>query len=233
MNHSSSKSRLLLATIAILALPPAVASAQFAGRRGHTGIQPLNQHTPPGVAGRWARILGRTTAGYMQPVEVRVPGRGSVTFYQPGRGELKTTSAPGFARIAVGGVYRIRIHNMAKFPGVSLYPSIELIDRLHPPAGKADKFPIPIEFTTEEIQQAARGRMITKVVFLEQPQIAVPTAGPISTTTVPANRNLVQEADRRGRPMAIVRLGSRQPRGGAGGGDTGFFGPGSPIQFRE
>ena len=102
----------------------------------------------------------------------------------------------------------------------------EIIDRLHPPRGKADQFPIPVELTTDEIKLALAGRMITKIVFLEQPQLAYPDAAPLPTATIDPWKNLLTEADRRGRPMAIVRIGSRQPNGE---GDWSFIGRGGPL----
>ena len=55
------------------------------------------------------------------------------------------------------------------------------------------------------------GRMTTKVVYLEQPQLAV--TGDLTQAmlnrVLPADRNLLIEADRVGRPMVLVRIGGR------------------------
>lgn len=227
----------LLSPLVILAGMPLAASAQFRAAPSRRVHQPLNQNVPPGFAGRWAMMLGRSTPGYLQPIEVKfrdTEGRamkGRVTWHYSAGRKTETAAAPAFARVSLGAVYRFRIHDIEKHPGVSLYPSIELIDRLHPPAGKADKYPVPIEFTSAEIDQAAAGRMVTKVVYLEQPQLAMPHGKPLPTATIPANRNLIVEADRRGRPMAIIRLGSRRPQ--ATTDPVHFFGHGGPIQFRK
>jgi len=137
-------------------------------------------------------------------------------------------AGPADARLGVGFTYRIRISNMPEFPKRSLYPSIELLDRLHPPRSKADRFPIPIAFTEDEIELALSGRLVTKVVYLEQPQLAVPLEEPLPTATIEPAVNLLKEADRRGRPMAIVRIGGRQPGGEA---VWDFVGRGGPLQF--
>jgi hypothetical protein len=129
----------------------------------------------------------------------------------------------------VGHVYRIRIAGMPEYPGVELYPSVELLDRLHPPPGRELQFPIPLEFTEHEIEAALDGHLVTKVLFLEQPQFAPPREQefPIPTPELESSVNILAEADRVGRPMAIVRLGSRVPW--AGGADAGFYGPGAPV----
>jgi hypothetical protein len=106
---------------------------------------------------------------------------------------------------------------------------VELLDRLHPPPGQELEYPIPLQFTEEEIEAALDGRLVTKVVFLEQPQLAPPRDQefPIPTPEFLSSVNILAEADRAGRPMAILRLGSRTPW--AGGTDEGFYGPGTPV----
>ncbi len=190
-------------------------------------FQPLDQNVPPGVAGYWAGALGRATPLYLQPVRVHLPSKGTVTFYDVTTRKLHSKTAPAMSRMGVGFTFRFKIADMPEFPGVTLFPSVELIDRLHPPRGKADDFPIPLQLTEEEIRLATDGRMVTKVVYLEQPQLAVPSAELLPTVSITPENNLITEADRRGRPMAIIRIGSRQPS------ETDlwtFLGRGGPIQ---
>lgn len=215
-----------------MAVVDVAAIAQVTGRSA-PGHQPLDHNAPPGVAGRWARIVGRSTPGYLQPIRVHLPTKGTITFYQSPSNAAQSAQeisarAPALARVAVGAVYRIRIADMPEYPGQMFYPSLEIIDRLHPPAGKADQFPVPIRFTAEEIEQASRGRMVTKIVYLEQPQLASGHESPVPTETIPPHRNLLTAADRRGRPMAIIRLGGRQPSERSG---SAFFGRGGPVQL--
>lgn len=190
-------------------------------------FQPLDQNVPPGVAGHWAGALGRATPLYLQPVRVHLPSKGSVTFYDVTTKKSHSKTSPALSRMGVGFTFRFKVSDMPEFPGVTLYPSVELIDRLHPPAGKADEFPIPLHLTEEEIRLASDGRMVTKVVYLEQPQLAIPSSDLLPTTTLAPEANLITEADRRGRPMAIIRIGSRVPS------ETDlwqFVGRGGPIQ---
>ena len=191
---------------------------------------PLNQFSPPGMAGQWAGAIGRATPLYMQPVEVRLPSDGQVTFYS-GSAEHAAVAAPAAAGFGVGFVYRVRISDMPEFPAVDLYPTVELVDRLYPPAGSVDKFPIPIEFTEEEIAFALNGQLVTKVVYVEQPQIAATVAQdelePV--VSISPEQNPIAEAERRGRAVAIVRLGGRVPS--VQGADPAFFGPPAPLAF--
>jgi hypothetical protein len=188
---------------------------------------PLSQQTPPGMAGYWAATLGK--AGVIQQIRVELPSRGQVTFYNRSADRPVAMSAPAQLGVGVGYIYRLQISNMPEFPGIELYPSVEVLDRLHPPPGKADAFPIPVQFTREEIEFALSGRLVTKVVYLEQPQLAMPgkLPNPTPVLTIPPHKNLLAAADRVGRPMLILRLGGRLPD--IHGNGSEFFGNGAPV----
>lgn len=218
-------------SLAILLGIEFAASAQtpvgFVGE--HQYYQPIHQNLPAGVAGYASGIQGKASPPYFQPVKVELPSQGKVTVYHgPAFTPYEVESGRPFAFL-VGHVYRIRIADMPEYPGLDLYPTVELLDRLHPPPGQELEFPIPLQFTEEEINAALDGRLVTKVVFLEQPQLAPPRDQefPIPTVEFLSSVNILGEADLAGRPMAILRLGSRTPW--AGGADAGFFGPGAPV----
>jgi len=193
--------------------------------------QPLSQTTPPGITARWAGIQGKARGRSFQPVRIDLPSRGNVTLYAGSPQRAVSLPAPAQAAVMVGGVYRLKLSRMPEFPGIELYPSIEIIDRLHPPAGMAERFPVPIEFTNDELELAISGRMVTKVMFLEQPQLVgeQEATHPIQVRTISPRRNLLTAADRLGRPLVIIRLGSRLPD--IHGSDTGFYGNGGPIKL--
>ncbi len=174
---------------------------------------PLNHRQPTGMAGRWSVLTHPQKYGYIQPIEVHLPSAGNVTFYQGNPKNAVQTTAPSQAGMMVGHSYRIRISGMPEFPGAELYPTVEILDQLHPPAGKTQNFPIPIEITAAEIKIVMQDRMVTKVVYLEQPDIAAPIeqGRRIHTENLPVTENLLEAADERGRPMAIIRVGGRIP----------------------
>lgn len=195
------------ALVAVLLCSAATCSAQSFRRTPGTMHYPLNHRTPPGVSGYWAGAIGRANDPRPQPIRVTLPSKGSVTIY--GTAPLNRP-APAVFGVGVGYTYRLQISGMPEFPGARLFPSVEIIDRLHPPRGMSNKFAIPVEFSREEIEFALEGRFVTKVVYLEQPQIASPLASPVPVETVAPDRNAIAEADQRGRPVAIVRLGGRR-----------------------
>lgn len=190
---------------------------------------PLNQMSPPGTAAQWAVNAGRVAPGSFQPVKVVLPAAGKVTFYESIDRPVEL-AAPAQAGLLVGRMYRLKISGLEEFSGIDFYPSIELIDRLHPPTGREEDFPVDFEFTIEEFEWAAAGRLITKVIYLEQPdripQLLLDQSSRI--TTIEPSRNVLAEADSLGRPVAIVRLGGRTPDPHRP--DPAFFGPGGPVR---
>ncbi|MGD9857398.1 MAG: hypothetical protein AB7U20_20840, partial [Planctomycetaceae bacterium] len=178
----------------------------------------------------WDRAIRPHRPDYVQPVRIELPSVGLVVFYDGSADRNVLTQAPSQVGMLVGRTYRFQITGMPEYPGASLYPTIELLDRLHPPAGREQDFPIPIPFSPEEIESALDDQLVTKVIYLEQPQWAAPLepGQPIHVDDLPPDANLMQAADRRGRAMAIVRLGGRIPAV-RGGGNSQFYGDLAPV----
>lgn len=215
---------MLMSVTLVCGLSCGTAQAQT---REDSARYPLMDHrVPPGIWGQWVQNAGRVNGLEFQAVSVELPTTGQVTWFVGSRDDVKTTAN---ARLAVAQSYRLKLSDMPEFPGVELYPSIELIDRLHPPAGHADKFSMPLSFTIDELDAAISGQMITKVVYLEQPQLALPfeLSGDTAVRTVQPRGNLIEEADEAGRPLAIIRLGGRLPAPNETRGT--FFGTGAPV----
>jgi hypothetical protein len=195
----------------------------------------LNQNTPPGVASIWAGGTGKTIPGHFQQVKFILPSDGSVSLFHNNGASTESHPAPFQVGIAVGYVYRFRISQMKEYPNVELYPTVEFIDHTHPPQGEEGKFPVPVEITKEEIDLALKGSMITKIVYLEEPRTAnvfpVLDGGRRDIKTIPMHKNLMREADKLGRPMAIIRIGGRQPDRFSN--DIAFFAGNGPIRLSD
>jgi uncharacterized repeat protein (TIGR01451 family) len=114
-----------------------------------------------------------------------------------------------------GYVFRFELTNLPYNPGKSLYPEVELRGVLVPrPGMKYMDYPIPLAFTQGDIDQVLRGGLLTKVIYLEDPEKAVPAATnpnfPIETPDA-STGEAIKNANGNGRLMAIVRLGNRKP----------------------
>ncbi len=216
--HKRTIHRIILATCMLML------GSQLNGQTPNDRYYPVD-HSIPGKAGHWAAALGKYNPRFFQPALIQLPSTGLITIYQGSAKQTKTIKSKSQAGFRIGPLYRLKISQMPEFPGLELYPTIELLDHLHPPRGKEHMFPLPVQFTRAEIEEAVKGRLLTKVVYLEHPRLATPheLEQPREPLTVPASVNLLKEADRQGRPMAIIRLGGRipNPRGRE---DSDFFG---------
>ena len=84
-------------------------------------------------------------------------------------GQAREQGSEALLGMQIGYVYRLQVTNIPNNDGVDIYPTIELVDRLYPPPGLALRFPIPIELTQEELQLAADGAFVTRVIYVEDP----------------------------------------------------------------
>ncbi len=228
VRHAERPRRAILAGFTLLAFAFLNASA-FAQPGYH---QPLDQHAPPGKAAGWMNLIRQYDPGWMQPVRIELPSGGDVAVHSASPQPSAMASAPAMFAVNAGHVYRLQVTNMPEFPGVELYPTIEILDRLHPPAGREDEFPIPIPLLADDIRIALSGQMVTRIIYLEQPQTAQ-ALDPLRREfpqSVDATANALEEADRLGRPMVLVRIGSRRPSGDFT--PASFFGTGGAVEAR-
>jgi uncharacterized repeat protein (TIGR01451 family) len=134
-----------------------------------------------------------------------------VAFYQGAPGKEHAT--PVAVGLRPGYLYRVRLSNMPDLPGAMLFPTLEVQGTLLAHELRPADYPAPISFSREDLQRVAAGAMITKVIYLEDPLQAMPTATrpdePIELELRPS-QDLLMEARLRGRPLVIVRLGARQ-----------------------
>ncbi|HEX4606704.1 MAG TPA: hypothetical protein VH092_00720, partial [Urbifossiella sp.] len=112
-------------------------------------------------------------------------------------------------------VYRLELSNLPYQPGRVLYPEVEVRGVLVPRAGmRYMDWPAPLLFTTADIERALAGGVVTKVVYLEDPEKAIPAEfGLMNPVEVPAGSEdeAVRESIANGRLVAIVRLGAKVP----------------------
>ena len=185
---------------------------------------------PPGMVGNWKLAKGAPYAGYFQPVEVTAPEGAVVSFAADGE-FMELETAPLRVGLLIGQVYRLRVANIPLHEGQEVYPTIEMIDRTFPPCGQALQFPIPIDLAFEDIELALKGKFVTRVIYLEDPRMALPIAEKRNSGRwfdAGPTANPIQVADTLGRPLAILRIGGRVP-GDQTEQDESFYGSGGPL----
>lgn len=169
---------------------------------------------PPGMVGRQQLERGGPLRGYFQPVEIRAP-EGTMISVAVGGAFEPPQPAPVKIGLLIGQVYRLRVSRIPRLPDSEVCPTIEVVNRLYPPFGEKERFPIPIELLQEELEAAVGGRYVTRVIYLENPNDALPIAEKKNVNQrvfeVQTHEDPLQVADQLGRPMSIIRMGSRLP----------------------
>lgn len=228
-NHWTS--RLTLSAMALLTFAIPTSQAQQFGGPGGAYHQPFSQHTPPGQLAGLFNHNRQYDPSWRQPLEVDVAGGGDVEIYQ-GTASIAAGQSPAVVACGVGHLYRLKISNLPGLPGLEVFPTVELLDRLHPPTGREVEFAIPILITEADVRRATAGNLVTRVIYLEQPQLAQevdPLRREVPQAVLPTT-NALQEADRLGRAMAIIRIGGRRISPSA---PPMFFGTGGPVELPE
>lgn len=197
------------------------------------GLRPITSPSIP--TGRLGELqtLARQSRPF-QPVQWKLPEGVKVAVAQSGEFREAPDGSNEFA-LQLGSVYRFKIFGVATYPGQALYPTVELIGKLNPPEGKAWDFPIEIEVPMRDIALALRGNFVTRVVFVENSE------NPANVDASASNENLVYDVPQgvdpvvaagvRGRALAILRIGSREPDGEPNATDPFFFGI-PTVEFR-
>ncbi len=197
--------------------------AQVSGTVTPPGILPVPGMGPPGaVAAFGANVMTGSPASMVAlplpaplvAAKFLTPKGVRVTAF-PGSQLARMYDTPTVLGLRPGYVYRFELSNLPYNPGRSLYPEVEVRGSLVPrPGMKYMDFPIPLTFSEADIERAMAGAVITKVIYLEDPEKAIP-AEVLSDNPIEilddTERQALRNARDNGRLMAIVRFGNRRP----------------------
>lgn len=171
----------------------------------------LSTRLPAGEIGRIQVARRPELGGVFQPVLLKVPEGSNISVAEgSGFGVVKVNAE--LVSLQVGETYRMRVSNVPNKRG-DVYPTVELIDRMHAPVGKETRYPIPIDITADDLGMALAGKYVTRVIYVEDPQRALPARDLPEQRyfEVMAHEDPLQVADSLGRPVAILRMGSVVP----------------------
>lgn len=197
-----------------------------------------------------AGMLGGAMGGMlpMTPPTVQVtfgrPESMHIRYNATGVGQFDSEAlvVPARQNFPQGGLYRLKLTEIAGRAGVELYPTLELAPANPRTGAYLAHNSIPIQFTDEDLDQVLTGNFVTKVIYLPDPEFQGPALAGIDTlvsTRLDPGVDPIVEADRRGSILAIVRLGDKDiEMSGAVGGEAGMaaaYGtpvvPGLPVPF--
>jgi hypothetical protein len=116
-----------------------------------------------------------------------------------------------------GAIYRLKLTNVPGRPGEEYYPTLEV----GPTTARTEAYlahnAVPVNFTSQDFDQVQGGNFVTKVIYLPDPeyqQLALAAIETLVSTRLDPGVDPIQEADRRGSILAIVRLGNKILEGG-------------------
>lgn len=119
---------------------------------------------------------------------------------------------PGRQNFPEGGIYRLKLTNIAGREGVELYPTLEVATTNARTAAFLAHNAIPVQFTDEDFDQVLTGNFVTKVIYLPDPdfqEMAIAGVETLVSTRLDPGVDPIVEADRRGSIMAVLRLGNK------------------------
>src|SRR5262245_60978568 len=98
----------------------------------------------------------------------------SISFYQ-GRAPSRRFEVPVQVGLRPGYIYRLKVTGFPSNPWLELHPTVEVIGSLClTPCMAASKHPAPIYLSELDAERLLNGSLITKVIYLEDPQKAFP-----------------------------------------------------------
>ncbi|MDR2757646.1 MAG: hypothetical protein LBC20_18300 [Planctomycetaceae bacterium] len=160
-----------------------------------------------------ANYRGSSVQYYYQPVKICGP-QGTKIALSVNEQFVQRQNTPYAFGLLVGNDYRLRITDIPFQPGREIFPTVKIVARTYPPQGLELEFPIQIDITQEDIELALDGKFVTRVIYLENPQTAMPIRGDSGTqisTDISRGLDPVAVAATMGQPMAIVQIGGRIP----------------------
>ena len=209
--------------------------------RGRLGGQGSNIPLGGGVLPTSAMMPSMTptvqvTLGQPEGMHVRYDATGGGMF------DSDPLIVPARQNFPQGGIYRLKLTNIPNREGVELYPTVELAYANPRTGAYLAHNSVPLQFTEEDFDQVLTGNFVTKVIYLPSPEFQGPALAGIDTlvsTRLDPGIDPIEEADRRGSILAIIRLGDKdiEMSGSgfvAGAGSYGMMSPpiaGLPAPF--
>ena len=137
---------------------------------------------------------------------------------------------PGREDFPQGAIYRLKLTDVPGRPGEDYFPTLEV----GPTTARTEAYlahnAVPVKFTAQDFDQIKSGNFVTKVIYLPDPeyqQLALAAIETLVSTRLDPGVDPIQEADRRGSILAIVRLGNKILPSGAMA--NGLLDPNCPI----
>ncbi|OWK47426.1 hypothetical protein FRUB_01125 [Fimbriiglobus ruber] len=188
---------------------------------GHGGIYPVPAMGvpgavafPAGLAGPGSGMYGPMYTGQRSSIRFANPAGMRVTWQGPGGMFIEPAplESPARYNFAQGGIYRLRLTGIPKLPGKQYYPTLEVYPATPKTITYLSHNTVPVSFTDEDFGQVNDGNLVVKVIYLPDEKFqdiaALAGADEVVSTRLEPGVNPIDEANRRGTILAVIRIGN-------------------------
>lgn len=190
---------------------------------GHgPGVLPVPAMGPPGAVAAVGALnapgSGMYGAMYQnQRTSIRFANPAGMTISWLGpNGEFTDNAAltaPVVYNFPQANVYRLKLTGIPNRPGARpLYPTLEVYPTTPNTLTYLSHNSVPVSFTNDDFEQVASGNLVVKVIYLPherfQDLAAVAGADEVVSTRLEPGVNPIEEANRRGTILAVIRVGN-------------------------
>lgn len=223
------------------------ATNDFRQSTGHGGgVLPVPFMGAPGAVaavgamGPMGGMYGPIYANQRTSIRFASPQGMAISWQGPG-GNFPDTglTSPGRYNFPQGATYRLKLSGLVKYPTRAFYPTIEVYPATPATVTYLSHNAVPVSFTDEDFEQVNAGNLVTKVIYLPnaafQDLPALAGADEIVSTRLEPGVNPVDEENRRGTVLAVIRMGNidlEDKFGPAVDAPTGIGGPVMPPPIR-
>lgn len=154
--------------------------------------------------------LGGRTSVYFTATETTAGMK--ISWFGPGGTLIDTgLEAPVRYNFPQGGIYRLKLSQIPKKPGVDLYPTLEVRPATHESVAYLAHSSVPVSFTDDDLEQVLNGNFLVKVIYLPRKEFQDLAAGlpnELVSSRLEPGVDPVLEAERRGTVLLVIRMGN-------------------------
>jgi hypothetical protein len=119
--------------------------------------------------------------------------------------------APSSFNFQQGAMYRLKLSGIPGREGLSLYPTLQVYPSQPTTEAYLTHVKVPVQLTVEDLDQIESNNFVTKVIYLPDAkfqELAIANVETLVSTRLDPGIDPVQEADKRGSIMAVLRIGN-------------------------
>jgi hypothetical protein len=180
---------------------------------------PMVDGPGPGVLGVLAQPGGGMGAGMMAPqmaTQVKFLGQDGMSVgWMSGSVIARNQKyVPGRADFPQGAIYQLVFSNIPGdgWENEELYPTLEVRSGHPNTLAYLQHNTVPVELTDEDLEHVRSNNMVTKVIYLPDPQFQARAIAGVETlvsTTLDPGVDPIEQAERMGTIMVILRVGNK------------------------